>query len=493
MAGYGASWTPGTDLAFVWDGGVLVVDIDADSPTYEAAVGRIWNSLAGQVSLGGVLQLLTEVLGSSLLNLPDFAVVLMDGDAGQIAARGKFRVVVTRISDTVSVDGLGVTTWSERAVDGIAAVSIGLPVDEGASSLPIGRGVVPSSRITWGAQTSGSLTNASRHVIAVTDLGEDRVPTTTPEVEPDPSSAEEPDAVSEIVAEAPITENDSVGAAESVATIVAEASGEIGTQTWTGEDNVLLEPSAVPAPSRYAAMWGDTVAHSIEEAAVRIEEEDGRPGRGTTTSVASADGYELISAVPGRDPGTVPAAPPVTEDWSDHDGATIVGFALAAPAPAPAVGTAEVDPQSVLALVCLKGHPNRPHVSRCRECGADLAGGITSTVPRPALGQIRASTGEQIPLTGPVLIGRSPRAARFQGSVAPRLLSLPYPHISSTHLEVRLEGWNVFAVDLDSMNGAYLRRRDEPPVRVTHTPLMLADEDVIDFGHGVSVTFEGMP
>lgn len=491
MTSRGTTWFPGTDLAFVWDGGVLMIALDVHAQPCDDVVRRIWDALDGQVALGGVLQLLTEALGASLLNLPDFAVALVDGSAGQVAARGRFRVVVSRLEDTVTVEGLGVTTWSERAVDDIVAVSIGVPTDDGAIGLPIECGVVPSSQLTWGRPADVPLHGASADIVAQSAAPEVCVPAVTADVKRDPSPVE-PAVGDEDSTELPVTEEPEAPVlTASATTAIAGPADELGTQTWTGEDNVSHDPDDAQPPSRYAAMWGDTVAHSIEDAAVRIDEEESRPGLASAKAASPADDGVLISVVPGRNPGASPAAPAVTEDWSDHDGATIVGFNLATPAVA--AQAVEVDPQSVLALVCLKGHPNRPHVARCRECGADLAGGITSNVPRPALGQIRASTGEQVPLTGPVLIGRSPRAARFQGSVAPRLLSLPYPHISSTHLEVRLEGWNVFAVDLDSMNGAYLRRRDEPPVRVTHTPLMLADADVIDFGHGVSVTFEGMP
>lgn len=112
---------------------------------------------------------------------------------------------------------------------------------------------------------------------------------------------------------------------------------------------------------------------------------------------------------------------------------------------------------------------------------------------RPPLGRVRSSTGEDIPLTGPILVGRSPRASRFTGTTVPRLLALPFPHVSSSHAEIRLEGWSVFVVDLNSRNGTYLRRRDEPPVRVTEPPLMLQHGDILDFGHGVRLTFEDLP
>ncbi|MHB1008368.1 MAG: FHA domain-containing protein [Propionibacteriaceae bacterium] len=510
-----ARWSPGSAWTFVWPGGTLMLSVDLEGERLDLTVDRIWGSLSDDVTLSGVLQLLTDALGASLLSLPDFAVALFDGPAGQFAARGHFEVKVGQAAGAVTVAGLGVTTWSERAVDGILSVSLGeVDTAEGGRGLPVRAGVVQASRVSWGAlaplsldaqQPVGAAVLSTRPVDAAPPRGPAPAPTLPP-------AAAEPVAATPEPMPAPV--DGSAALDEGVPTmtsagVATEPSGATTVVEPTDEPNVAdpAEPTDVPedapvpaAASRFAALWGDTAAYSIEEAAVRIEDEESAKashssprsaGEGTAASQASGDHVELISSVPGRGGSAAAPTAPVTEDWSDHDGATVVGFSLgsaaAEPEPEPAVS------EMVLALLCPSGHSNRPHRETCRDCGALLSAGFTQTVRRPALGQIRSSTGEIVPLTGPVLIGRSPRAARFQGTVSPRLLSLPYQHVSSTHLEVRLEGWNVFAVDLNSMNGAYLRRHDEPPVRVTHTPLMLADGDVIDFGHGVSIAFEGMP
>jgi FHA domain len=528
-----ARWSSGSALTFVWPGGTLMLGVDLEGERLETTVERIWGSLSGDVTLGDILQLLTDVLGVSLLNLPDFAVALFDGPAGQFAARGRFQVEVGQAVGTVTVAGLGVTTWSERAIEGIQSVSLGDAGDSAEFGLPLRAGVVRASKIAWGDPVSAEVVPLDTPAFA---------PTSSVDV---PSPAREPEPASDDLRPVPIsatTASDSVaiedgGPVETAAPVAdsaplgndpaasddavpvdegsptmtssaAEPSGATTVVSSDGEEDLpeLPEPAEKaedepepPHASRFAALWGDTSAYSIEEAAVRIEAEEApKPQRAATVLSGAAPAAaslspdsDIISSVPGRGGSAAAPAAPATQDWSDHDGATVVGFSIgtAVAEPAPEATNSE----TVLALVCPSGHPNRPHREACRQCGAVLSAGFTQTVPRPSLGLIRSSTGEVVPLTGPVLIGRSPRAARFQGTVSPKLLSLPYQHISSTHLEVRMEGWNVFAVDLNSMNGAYLRRRDEPPVRVTHVPLMLADGDVIDFGHGVSVSFEGMP
>ena len=67
------------------------------------------------------------------------------------------------------------------------------------------------------------------------------------------------------------------------------------------------------------------------------------------------------------------------------------------------------------------------------------------------------------------------------------------PHVSGSHVELRIDGWAVLAADLDSTNGTFLRRRGEPTMRLSSTPTTLVDGDVLDLGHAVQLTVEGLP
>jgi len=170
----------------------------------------------------------------------------------------------------------------------------------------------------------------------------------------------------------------------------------------------------------------------------------------------------------------------VPDDLGDHDGYTLADL------PLPDAS------DDVLAVLCDSGHANPPHRATCRVCSTALHS-EARPVARPALGKIVTSAGETVPLTGPVVVGRDPRAARFQGTEIPRTVILPAGHISANHLEIRLEGWNVLAVDLSSRNGSFLRRHGQPPVRLPETPQLLVSGDVVDLGHGVQLTFEELP
>lgn len=248
------------------------------------------------------------------------------------------------------------------------------------------------------------------------------------------------------------------------------------------DEHVLVDVPAVPAqeaPSgRFSRQYGDTEMFSVEDAAVR-------PGGEA----------EFIAGVPGAEG---PASSSGEDDHDggegDHDGHTMLAAEFAAqqaspsaePTPEPAA-----DGPPVLGVRCPQGHANPPHRGSCFDCGAPLTE-PAQQLPRPPLGRLKLPSGETIPLTTPVIVGRNPRVDRYQGPVLPRLVPLSQGHVSSNHLELRLEEWNVLAVDLHSTNGTFLRRRGEAPVRLGERPEILMDGDVLDLGHGVHLTLEGL-
>ncbi|MGO1285274.1 MAG: FHA domain-containing protein, partial [Brachybacterium sp.] len=118
-------------------------------------------------------------------------------------------------------------------------------------------------------------------------------------------------------------------------------------------------------------------------------------------------------------------------------------------------------------LVCPNGHANSPERSVCRACGAPLSRD-PRTVVRPPLGAVTVTGGERFVLDRTAIIGRRPRASRVSGSEVPQLITVPSPQqdISRSHLELRLEGWHVVALDLGTTNGTTLHREGYEPVRL---------------------------
>lgn len=259
-------------------------------------------------------------------------------------------------------------------------------------------------------------------------------------------------------------------------------------------------PSADADVDDYDHLFGATQFRTVEEAAVRPVEDhdDGRPG---TDGPSATTGSPLIGSVPtGLDMPPPTGAPVLLDaDDGDHDGHTISLSALRATGSGPvAVNAASMPGTSppVHAVRCPSGHLNPPHAGSCRSCGATIEDQEHVTVPRPVLGRLEFADGRVVEVSRPLLIGRAPRAEGALGGEPPELVAVPSPskEVSGTHVEIRLEGWQVLVVDRHSTNGTVIvlpgrdpmRLRPDEPFPITPgTSVSLADE--------VELTFEASP
>lgn len=180
---------------------------------------------------------------------------------------------------------------------------------------------------------------------------------------------------------------------------------------------------------------------------------------------------------------------------SDPDESSQAASAQASPAaqssPAAQASPAAVGPQ-VLAVLCEKGHPNATHASSCRICSSPL-GSTAVTVPRPSLGRIILSTGEEVALDQDIIIGRRPRSSAGADRQPARLVIVPSPRkqISRSHCELRIDDWDVRLHDLGSNNGTYLTRPGQAPVRLDeNVPTVLKPGDVVELGEEISFRME---
>jgi pSer/pThr/pTyr-binding forkhead associated (FHA) protein len=110
-------------------------------------------------------------------------------------------------------------------------------------------------------------------------------------------------------------------------------------------------------------------------------------------------------------------------------------------------------------------------------------------------GRAVVSTGAVVTLDKSVIVGRTPRASRVTGEM-PHLVTVPSPtqDISRSHVELRVEGSAVVAIDLNTTNGTLVRRDGAEPVRLhPGEPHVLLNGDVIDIGDGVTITLEDLP
>lgn len=527
-------WLPGEHHGLVWPGGMAMID----GGLARGLAVDLWQRCRDGVDMGQFLEALAKCAGSSLLSLPSFAVALESGVISHVAARGAINIDLVLTSGlNEQISGTQVSTWVERQLSHVAGLRITMDsvAPEVGVELPTSGGLVPAASICSGDWTSEP---ARREFdIEMDELTVQRLPEApTPEASAQPrprvvpadpsvnadaiglvgneadasftgsSAGEAPPGILDSTAveeQSLVVQQELLGPAEDPVAGSPEAaepasqpaveqfdqSGQAATphtlgptvlpETFISADGtppvaspMIAMPAPKSAPSQFDLLWGETQVVLVDEAAVAPASED--------------------ASTPGSDPALIDGIPAqMLADIDDHDSMTVVSLDEA-PAAAPVSNAAVPAAGSVVAITCPMDHLNPTHRSLCRVCEAPLLGEPTR-IPRPGLGWLRSPEGERIELLTPIIIGRNPRADRVQGTDLPRLIPLPNGHISSNHLAIRLEGWNVLAVDLQSRNGTYLRRPGQPPMRLPEQPTMLLSGDVLDLGHGVQFSFEELP
>ena len=548
-------YVTGTARAVVRGGTVVVLP----GPVEASLVEQVWDQLGADAGVVEVLQVLTGAFGSSLRTVPPFVVAVVTDRRVHVAARGRVSVTLELDGgERVRVDGEGVTTWSERVLEDVVEllvrVDAGLAgtLDEGpaggpllgdAATLPLVSGVVLAGAVAWPLVERPAVAPREDETPAAAEpAGTPSAPTApAPEAAPTAALPAEPAA-------APV---DGLGATLRLPeeTIAPEPDGvpHDPEPVATGSDAPAAPGDAPDAPADepdddYAHLWGSTILRTVEDAAVRLDEEDEHdepeaaaapvppppaapaepaPAEPAVPAPPVADG--LIAGVPREWTGATPAAAhraatvvdPEGEGAAeaaglDHDGHTVLSSAIAdlraaaqeaapeAAPPAPPTPSFTAPPapgqQQILARTCAHGHANPPSRETCAVCDAPLDGDAELAV-RPPLGRVVVSTGQTVELDRPVVVGRRPRSPRTQSAELPRLVTVPSPQqdISRSHLEITLEGWHVLVSDMATTNGTTLLRTGQPPRRLHPSePVLVVDGDVVDLGDGVTLVFEGI-
>lgn len=123
----------------------------------------------------------------------------------------------------------------------------------------------------------------------------------------------------------------------------------------------------------------------------------------------------------------------------------------------------------VLAVTCPAEHVNPPDASSCRLCGERIRDAHPRLLAKPSLGMLRFDDGTVVELDGSLLIGRKPSAdgMTLEGD-PPRAVAVADPgkHLSRTHLEVRVAGWEVQVIDCGSTNLSVLTLPGEEPLQL---------------------------
>jgi pSer/pThr/pTyr-binding forkhead associated (FHA) protein len=150
----------------------------------------------------------------------------------------------------------------------------------------------------------------------------------------------------------------------------------------------------------------------------------------------------------------------------------------------------------VQAVQCPAGHLNPPDGVVCRVCSAEIADQVTTTVPRPCLGVFRFSSGQTVKVVQPLFVGRSPKVTGQVAGEFPELVTVPSPDhdVSRVHLEVRIEGWRLLAIDSGSTNGTVVTLPGRAPQRLrAGDPFPLSPGAHVSLGGEVTFEYEVEP
>jgi hypothetical protein len=497
------SFLPGTGVGIVSASTFAVID-----PVNRVLAERLWAVVGDTGSLDEILEILS---GTGLRSLGSFALAQRDGSTLRVVVRGSGRALVATDSGTRHISASGVRTWVEESCESgsVLELSIGA-ADEEAWSLPPGpfsfrvaAGLVPATALRLTVDASLDLSQApiperATMVAAITvDEGVDVDNRPAPPA-PDVVEQSSDDGRTRVVTD------------ESLLEYRAERAGQVGVAASNPGMSAESSAAAQAEPDDYDAIYGRTVARSVQAAAVRVADEDEAaptspapspvpPGPASVAPPPSPLGTNdspsggLISGVPGSGDGRGSPAAPQSSALGDHDGRTMTAAQLAAlraggaraatpptPAPTPS-GT------MVQAMVCAAGHANPPQMAFCTRCGLRIEG-TPSMVQRPPLGVLRFSNAAVVVLDRPALIGRNPKV---EGSVAgevPVIVKLDVGQgLSRTHAAVRLEGWSALLDDLNSANGTVVTLPGREPRRLhPGEPVLLEPGAEIDFGGEIS-------
>lgn len=393
----------GSAFGFVRGGAIVVLPEGATSELVGRLWDGLDAAGDADVEVIEVIQLLTVVLGATLRTMPPFAVAVVSGRRAQVAVRGEVSVTLSTSSTRVHVDGDDVTTWSERLVDDVEEVSVQLGVEDAPAleagpgqvalvGLPLHEGVVLVSRIVRQlAGTSAVPTDTPRGEGTGTP-GAVAVPAVPAGPAARPASAFEPvlvgssvptededldlplvavpslvafdlgpdddaapvalvaaapvfdAAADEVVPTQPPVDERSAETIVSMETIAPELTvvppaGDLDADDGL-DDARGLDDAVAAVDDGYGHLWESTVLRTVEDAAIRTDEED-EPADVPPTPVpapAAVPSVETATPVPAPPAGTpLPVAgmiDGIPREWSGSTPAASVRAATVAGDPA---------------------------------------------------------------------------------------------------------------------------------------------------------------
>ncbi len=395
------------------------------------------NALAGEPWQEIVRTLTAGISEAGYDNHPALACVAVENDKVAALVFGDASLSVTIDGAETLLDGRDSSTWIDVALHGtVERVHAG----EQSASTVVGvlrDGVIPAGGFLL--DTSGPIPAAERwsEVMAPSEAD-----TATPAAPENAADAVPVPAQTAPVAElnpTPVDEQTAPAAPKPASEpLPVEAAAAAVSPMEPAEDVAPSEP--VPAPTA-RSMFARIEEVGLIGRALREENEQ--------TS------EELFSESPFTQRATPPTPDiPAPQGDAGHD---LAGAQTLAPA----------RPQ-LKGVLCEAGHLTAPLETSCRTCGEEVsAGAKTATGDRPILGSITFDDGAVLQIDRPAAIGANvPSGYIIDGEPATIVrLDDGVGGVSDIQLEVRLSGWNVEIVDMNSENGTFTMLRGERQTR----------------------------
>lgn len=450
-----ASLTGGRGLAFVGSTVAALVRATPDEPVAKVLGTVVPGGLGAEDAIDALLR-------DGISELPALALAWIEDDALRLVLRGS----ATATLDGEDMDAGERLSWREEVLPLAAASTVELrlpphpddPVD--ASVVPLVAGIAPARSLLLRIERVGPMVPLAPPEGSPDDR---LVPAVTADFGHLLGQAPPPSAPATVAA----TPTSDPGPHESP----PESPGEAGD----GDQTLSFDTSAAGAVPRAVAV-PDPPAPATPPAPAS----SGRSGFIESMPGLPLPGSAVSPTPPAPPPTSPPASPPPPSappppapldaaaddgsDEGDEEGKTVSLAALRAQAAGPSATPA----RTVQAVHCPVQHPNPTHATHCRRCGASISNRTISVIPSPVLGVLVFADGTRVELDRPLLIGRKPATGTLIGGEEARAIRRPNPDnvLSRTHLEVRLDGWEVAVLDRDSRNLTFVELPGQDPFQL---------------------------
>ena len=403
-----------------------------------ALTGEPWTEIVRSITSG-----ITDV---GFDDHPSLACVAVEEDKIAAFVFGETSLSVSIDGAETLLDGRDSSTWIDVALRGtIGRVHAGQQSDSAVVGV-LRDGVVPAGGFLL--DTGGPIPAAGRWSEVVSAPVEQAAPEDAPEPVVDQSPELGVPVVEDVVAHAPIAEEPVVEAPVAQAPIAEEpvvetpvAQAPIAEEAEVEQAQApVAEPAVEEAPAEESAESATQSPSAQRSMFTRIEE----LGRVAPAAFAADDNDSAQRFT--ESPFTQNAIPANPNE--------------AAESPAANENVAPATPQrpQLKGVLCASGHLTAPLESSCRSCGEAVPDGAeAATQDRPTLGTLRFDDGAVLNIDRPAVIGASVPPGYLVDSEPATIVRLDdgVGGVSDIHLEVRLSGWNVEIVDMNSETGTY--------------------------------------